>query len=190
MLNWTTVRSSSLSSAPASEHSEPQGQNPNLSLRSYTARDSRAGGAARAVLAAAPGGELPGRGGRAPPLLLRDAAVLLHQRAGEGEAGGVQLGGGPGRPARLLQPAAAHRPGGEGRRWDVGASHGTAFVFHVFFHFYSRGMVGAVGIGKVWEIEGSKLPRAGIEPGSLRSGLLCRKSKKGTKVFQPIQARC
>ena len=62
---------------------------------------------------APPGGELPGHRRRASPLLLWAAVHVRHQRAGAGEAGGVQLGRGSGRAAQLLQPAAPHRAGGD-----------------------------------------------------------------------------
>lgn len=66
------------------------------------------------VLGAVSGGELPGHRRRAPPLLLRAAGHLRHQRAGEGEADRVQLRTGPGRAVHLLQPAPPHSTGGQG----------------------------------------------------------------------------
>ena len=68
-----------------------------------------------ALLFAPPGGETPGRGRRASTLLLWTALYLRHQRGGEGEAAGVQLGCRPGRAALVLQPAETQRSGGEGK---------------------------------------------------------------------------
>lgn len=52
--------------------------------------------ASSALHGAPPGGELPGYRRCASPLLLRAAVHLRHQQAGAGEAGRVQLSGGPG----------------------------------------------------------------------------------------------
>lgn len=69
---------------------------------------------------APPGGELPGHRVCASPLLLWAVVNICNQRAGAGQAGGVQHGCRPERAAQLLQPTPTHRARGDG--WAQGHS--------------------------------------------------------------------
>lgn len=61
----------------------------------------------------APGHPLPGHLLRAAALLLPALVLLLDERAGAGEAAGVQLCAGTGGAVQLLQPAPQDHPRGE-----------------------------------------------------------------------------